>query len=204
MRLFVSPPSAWRAAPKSISTGLPSARMKMLSGLMSRCRKPVACTAARPSSSGPSQCLQLRFRRLRVELQHGLQRVALLVVHDHVGGGVGLEIAQHAHDVRMAELAQRARLEQEALEAPPVARLVLRRLRDHFAVGRAHGELARQVFLDRDVLVEVGVARAVGDAEAARAQHLLDAVFVQHRLHLRARCGTAARTSQGSNSSSTV
>jgi hypothetical protein len=50
--VLVTPELAWRADPKSISTGEPSSRMKTLSGLMSRCRKPAACTFWMPSRRG--------------------------------------------------------------------------------------------------------------------------------------------------------
>ena len=46
------PATATREAPKSISTGRPLGRIRMLAGLMSRCRKPASCTCSRPSSIG--------------------------------------------------------------------------------------------------------------------------------------------------------
>ena len=45
---------ACRAAPKSISTTVPSGRTITLPGLMSRCSSPAACTSARPSVSAAS------------------------------------------------------------------------------------------------------------------------------------------------------
>ena len=54
-RPCVATPAVCPALPKSSSTKLPSlARTWMLSGLMSRCRKPALCMAARPSSKGSS------------------------------------------------------------------------------------------------------------------------------------------------------
>ena len=51
-RLF--PATDCRAEPKSINTGLPSSRMTILPGLISRCRKSASCTASNPSSMGNS------------------------------------------------------------------------------------------------------------------------------------------------------
>jgi hypothetical protein len=47
----------------------------------------------------------------------------------------------------------------------------------HRQVGRAHGQVARKVFLDGYRQLQVDVLRQVGDAEAAAAQHFVDAVF---------------------------
>jgi hypothetical protein len=49
----------------------------------------------------------------------------------------------------------------------------------HSKVLLAHGEVDGQVFLDGDLMVEVEVVGEIGDAEAALAQHLADAVPVQ-------------------------
>src|SRR5476649_1941402 len=46
---------AAREAPKSIRVGRLSPSIRILAGLMSRCRKPASCTCARPSSSGGSR-----------------------------------------------------------------------------------------------------------------------------------------------------
>ena len=109
----------------------------------------------------------------------GGEAVALLVLHHHVGGAVRLEEAEHRHDARMAEYREGLRLLQEALEAPVVIVLVALGARPDRGLALADGELDRQVLLDRDVLLEVGVPGEIGDAEAARAQDRLDLVLVE-------------------------
>ena len=57
LRLF--PATACRAEPKSISTGLPSPRMTIFPGLISRCRKSASCTASQSVQNGEQYGLQL-------------------------------------------------------------------------------------------------------------------------------------------------
>ena len=61
---------------------------------------------------------------------------AVLELHDRVGRAVGLEEAQHRHDVRMAEAGKRARLVEEALAAPGEVVGEARAARHDLAVGR--------------------------------------------------------------------
>ena len=79
----------------------------------------------------------------------------------------------------MAEARQGARLVEEALQPP--FEIVLRAARAGGDVGQlqAQGEIDRQVFLDRQLLVQGGVFGEIGDAEAAAAQHALDAILRQ-------------------------
>jgi len=79
----------------------------------------------------------------------------------------------------MPEAGQGARLFEEALQALGEVLGVMVRPGTHAAVVAAAGELRGQVFLDRDVSVEMNVGGQVGDAEAALAEHRLDPVFVQ-------------------------
>ena len=81
-----------------------------------------------------------------------------------------------------------ARLVEEALLAPvEVSAVSAERGRDRL-VGAARRDVARQVLLQRDLEVEVGVGGEVGQAEAADAEQLLDAVFVQLRTRRAGRC----------------
>ena len=107
-----------------------------------------------------------------------LQRAAALVAHDHVHRFVGAEEVQHAHDVRVIDLRERAAFLEEALHAVPERRHVLGRRRAHdVAVGAQH-ERRRQVFLDRDRHAGF-VERAVDDRETAAADLPVDPVVQQ-------------------------
>ena len=104
--------------------------------------------------------------------------LAVLELHDGIGRAVGLEKAQHRHDVRMAEARQRPRLVEEALAAPGevVGKAAAAR---HDLAPAAHGELDRQVFLDRHHLGELAVEGAIGDAEAAMADHRVEPIVAE-------------------------
>src|SRR5215813_1282517 len=106
--------------------------------------------------------------------------LAVLELHDGVGRAVGLEVAQHRHDVRMAEARERARLVEEALAAPGEVFAIARPARHH-ALALAHCELDREILLDGDELGELGVEGAVGNAKAAMTDHGVDAVITQPR-----------------------
>ena len=107
-----------------------------------------------------------------------LQRAAALVAHDHVHRLVGAEEVQHAHDVRVIDLGERAAFLEEALHAVAERRQVLGRARAHDVAFGAQHQRRRQVFLDRDrpaVLVE----RAIDDRKAAAADLPVDPVVQQ-------------------------
>lgn len=158
----------------------------MFSGLNIAVQETARVDHGEPVEQRPGELLQSRFRRPRRVLQHGLQRLAALVIHHHVGGAVRLEVAQHAHDVRMLEPGERARLLQEALESPAVVGFALGAEWHHRACRSAtlyaRRELAGQVLLDRDRLLKVRIPSEVSDAEAADAEHLVEPVLVQRRL----------------------
>ena len=82
-----------------------------------RGRRGAARAATRCVASG--MCLALLAPRL--------ERLAALVLEHHVRGLVRLEEARHAHDVRMAEGGERARFDEEAVQAALVELLVRRR-----------------------------------------------------------------------------
>ena len=156
--------------------------MWMLSGLMSRWMKPALWTRSRPSRIG---------RRMRSSSSSGsvprrsssaASVDALLEAHHHVRGVVELEHRVHADDAGVVEPRERARFLDEALEPPAVSVPEPFGARPDRRVGHARGELDGQVFLDRDALVEIGVAREIGDAESALAQDPLDHIPVQPRL----------------------
>src|SRR5262249_46876319 len=100
-------------------------------------------------------------------------------LHHHVRGAVRLEEAQHAHDVGVTERGERARLVEEARQAPLERLGCGLALRLHRLIVAALGEIAGQVLLDRDLEVEVRIGREIGQAEAADPQGLLDLVLVQ-------------------------
>ena len=177
----VRSPIAWRAAPKSIRTGTPSRRMMMFDGLMSRCRKPWACTAPRPPSRPSARRRTSSAGRRPAGLAQELaDALAVLELHDGVGRAVGLEVAQHRHDVRMAEARERARLVEEALAAPgEVARRSARRAAPP---GRRPARTANSTgrySLMATNLASWRVEGAVGDAEAAMADHRVEPVVAE-------------------------
>ena len=110
-----------------------------------------------------------------------LQRVARHQFHDDVGGAVGLEEVEHAHDRRRAlQGGERAALVDEALAAPAEILRHLGRARQHRDAVLADRQRRGQVFLDRDLAMELVVAGAIGDAEAALAQDRHDLVAADH------------------------
>ena len=169
--------TARRAAPKSSSTGVPSARTMMLSGAMSRCRKFGRVHHLQRIEQRGDDAVELLLRGRPAEAaEPGLEALPLLEAHHHVGGGVGLEHARDAHDARVLEARQRARLLQEVGAAPVEGLLVALRLRPHAHGAVAVAEVEGVVLLDRDHGAEVDVLGLVGDAEPARAHHAHDAV----------------------------
>ena len=116
--------------------------------------------------------LILRGRPAEVA-QPGLEALALLEAHDHVGGGVGLERARDAHDARMLEARQRTRLLQEVGTAPVEGLLVAADFGFTLRFGVAIAEVEGIVFLHGDRRAEGDVLGLVGDAEATRADHPL-------------------------------
>ena len=105
------------------------------------------------------------------------ERLAAQQLHDDVGRAVGFEEVEDMHDRRHAmQAGERAALGDEAI-APP-AEIVghLGRARQYGGAILPDSQRRRQVFLDRDLAIELNVARPVGDAEAALPQHRQDLV----------------------------
>jgi len=145
-------------------------RIKDVVGLDVPVQKACLMHFLEPVQQGPDRGHQGGLRERLACLCERLQRLATLVVHYHVAGAVRLEVAVHAHDMRMAEASQRARLLAEAVQAPAIALSLLLRDRHDATVSSARRATARQVLLDRDVLFQVCVARQIGSAERACAQ----------------------------------
>ncbi len=105
-------------------------------------------------------------------LDAALQRVAAQHLHDDVGGAVGFEEVKDPHDARrVMQAGQRAAFGDEAVATPGEILGDLGRARQHGPAVGTVGQQGRQVFLDRDLAVELAVAGTIGDAEAALAQH---------------------------------
>ncbi len=73
--------------------------------------------------------------------EQGAEAAPLLVLHDHIGGVVGLEDAVHADDVGMLEARQGAGLAQKAVQTPAEGFGLVLRDRFHRAVVPAHGQI---------------------------------------------------------------
>jgi hypothetical protein len=144
---------------------------------MSRCRKFSPCIICSASSSGATIESSSSWVGGRPRpAQPILEALALLEAHHHVGGGVRLEHARDAHDARVLETRQRAGFLQEVGAAPLERLLVPVGLRHHAHGGVAVAEIEGVVLLDGDLGGEIDVLGLVGDAEAARPHHALDAV----------------------------
>ena len=135
---------------------------------------------AQPEQQAFGQAAHLVGRQAPAGLAQHLGHVAaILELHDRVGRAVGDEEAHDRHDVRMAEAGERPRLVEEALAAPGEIVGEARAAR-HDLLALAHGELDRQVLLDRHDLGELAVEGTIGDAEAAMADHGIEPVVAQH------------------------
>ncbi len=91
---------------------------------------------------------------------------------------LALEVAVDADDVGVSEAGKRLGFLDEAIEPPAV--VVWRSPASGGAASDAAvrgREIRREVFLDGDVAIEGHLVREIGDAEAARAEHAVDAVI---------------------------
>ena len=115
-----------------------------------------------------------------------LQGLALDVLHDDVGGAVGLDVAMRPNDVRVSKAMEGARLVDEAVEAPGEECPAPGGRRGDAPSGLAPRRVGGEVLLERDRSVQLVVERQVRDAEAARTEHaddlvLADAVALRQR-----------------------
>jgi hypothetical protein len=93
----------------------------------------------------------------------------------HVGGVVGAEVAVNPDNIGVVEAGERLGFLNKALKAPVVVAGAIFRARRRLAVFGARGEIGGEVFLDRDEAGERDFMRQIGHAEAARAEHPVDA-----------------------------
>ena len=146
---------------------------------MSRCSSLCVCTSRRPFSRCMNTC---RTRRSDIwsclHLDLLLQRAPALVAHHHVDGLVGAEEIQHADDVGMVDLGERAAFLEKALHPVAERGEVLDRARAHDVALGAQHQRRRQVFLDRDRGAGL-VERAIDDRKAAAADLPVDPVVQQ-------------------------
>ncbi len=104
-----------------------------------------------------------------------LQRAPALVAHDHVDGFIGSKEIEHAHDVRVRDLRERAAFLEEALHSVTKRRHVLGgRCADDVAFRSKH-ERRRQVFLDRDGHARL-VECPIDDRESAATDLPIDPI----------------------------
>ena len=114
--------------------------------------------------------------------QPALERVALYQRHDHVGRAVGFQEIDDANDGRRVfELGQDPRLVEEALASPDEVLAEIGRSRQDAQPVVAQRQGGRQVFLDGDVAMQLGVVGLIGDAEAAMAEDGDHLEALQHR-----------------------
>ena len=128
-----------------------------------------------------------------VVLQNLAQRLALAILHHHVGGAVLLPEAVNANQRVVLELRQNARLFQKALQPGIESALVLFKARFDEAFRVPIGDRAGQVFLDGHHALQLVVMGQVDDREAAFADHVDDLELTQPRMHRQAQGRNNAR-----------
>ncbi len=125
----------------------------------------------------PQHAVDLLGRELAAAVDALLERLAAQQLHHDIGRAVGLEEVEDVHDRRHAMKAgQRSSLGDETLATPAEIVGHLGVARQHRRAVLADCQRRGQVFLDRDLAAELDVAGAIGDAEAALAQHRHDLV----------------------------
>ena len=165
------PAIAAREAPKSISVGLTRSIEQDVGGLDVAMQEARGVDLLQTVEQRPQDAVDSGRRQGAGLRQAALQRLALQELHDDVGRAVGLEEIEHPHDARrVLQAGERAALGDEAVAAPGEILCCRRRPRLDGGAVLAHGKRQRQVFLDGDLAPELGVAGAIGDAEAAVPQ----------------------------------
>ena len=126
-----------------------------------------------------------RCRRERtLGLDPLLERLAAQQFHDNVGGAVGLKEIEHLHNrCSFVEVGQDAAFFDEMATPPIEIAGYLSRARQHGVPVLAHRECYREVFLERHLATELGVAGKIGDAEPALAQHAQNLVAADRAAH---------------------
>ena len=105
---------------------------------------------------------------------------SLLVFHDHVAGVVVFEKTADPDDIRVLELGQRFGLFEKARLSPGKYIGVILGYGPHGILGITSAKLRGQVFLDRNLLLQVGIDCQVSDPEASVAEDRTDLVPMQH------------------------
>jgi hypothetical protein len=98
-------------------------------------------------------------------------------VKDHVASVVRAEVAVNADDIRVIELGERLRFLDEAVEAPAVVTGAILRTGRCIDAAIAGGDIAGELLFDRHHARESDLVGEIGHAEAAGAQHALDAII---------------------------
>ena len=110
-----------------------------------------------------------------------LHRAAAHEFHHHVGRAVGLDEIEDLHDGRrFMKACQGPALSHEAFPSPREILGDLGGAWQHRRAVLANRERRRQVFLQGNFAVELGVADTIGDAETTLAQHLQDLIAADH------------------------
>ena len=151
--------------------------MKTLAGFYVAVQEARFVHLAQALEQRPQDRFQLGRQQRAFGLDALLQRLATQQLHDDVGGAVLLEEVEHFHDRRrLVQSGERAALFDEAVAAPAEILGDLGRARQHGGAVLAHGQRHRQVFLERHIAIELGIAGPIGDAEAALAKHAQDLI----------------------------
>ena len=134
------------------------------------------------------QTANLVFRQAPLPLQHLAQRFAFLVIHDDIGGAVGLEEVPHPHHAWMADLGQDLGLIEKPLQPPRVTGILsgfggrqsaLGVGQDIHIVTIPVGPFHREIFLDGRPGLQRLMNGLIGDPETAGSEHRFNPVLVQ-------------------------
>ena len=130
-----------------------------------------------PLEQRPQDAIDVGRSELASTSQAAFERIARQQFHDDVSRAVDLEKVEDLHDARRAvQRRHGAAFGDKALPAPGKVFGDLGRARQYRRAVLAIGQRRRKVFLDRHLAIELKIARAVGDAEAALAQYGKDFV----------------------------
>ncbi len=123
-----------------------------------------------------------------VAAQDRAQRFAFFVVHDDAGSAVRLKIPFYPYHVGMLNSRQGPGFVEKPLQSPEIIRYLplgvmgvsLGVRMDRHPVGVAERPFDREIFLDGDPGLQMGIPRLVGHAETAGSQNGVDAILAQH------------------------
>ena len=112
------------------------------------------------------QATNVELVELRGTLPQLAQRLAVVVAHSHVSGGVLLPDAVHLNHCRVREARQQLCLTQEIPEPGDEGVAVELRAHHDRLVAGTTGNRRRQVFLDRHRPIQCGLVGEVDDTKA--------------------------------------